>query len=188
MIIRAKTKFPNDELKELIKFVAQHTYANTKRVCINVRNLTTGGVGGRAYSCVPYMSNAPKMSKYLVTIRIGKTSYPKTNEWKTYKWVKRPYEEYERSDKKNKWRSVVVTKNGTEETWMEEYIDVKMPYGGKGSPLLTFNNWQEHFVAVVAHELKHIHQFQNKLPSSEVMAEKDALRILNIYRAETEAA
>jgi hypothetical protein len=56
------------------------------------------------------------------------------------------------------------------------------PYGGKTSPLIEMQNWREALVAVAAHEFCHIHQFQNKLPRSEIQCEKAAAKRLDAYR------
>lgn len=55
-------------------------------------------------------------------------------------------------------------------------------YGGKASPVYTVNNWQEAFVAVAAHEARHIYQFRKGKRVSEPDCEKWALRRLEAFR------
>lgn len=43
-------------------------------------------------------------------------------------------------------------------------------------------NWQEAVILVVAHELRHLWQFRNKKPMSEVDAEKISLRAIEKWR------
>jgi len=69
MILRNTSRYPDSEVRDLVKFACKGF--NDKRVCINVKNCNTSIYRGRAYGGVPYISNAPKSSKYLVVIRIG---------------------------------------------------------------------------------------------------------------------
>lgn len=47
---------------------------------------------------------------------------------------------------------------------------------------VTFETWQEAFVSVLAHELRHIYQFRNNKPCSEVDASKIGYKKLMEYR------
>jgi len=57
-----------------------------------------------------------------------------------------------------------------------------------GTPLLAFNSWEEEFVAVLAHELRHVDQFRSGLfhlgeeAEAEVDAERAAARVLAEYK------
>lgn len=51
------------------------------------------------------------------------------------------------------------------------------------APWITVRDWQERFVALVAHEAFHTRQFRDGLRRSEVQAERWAARILESWRA-----
>jgi hypothetical protein len=53
----------------------------------------------------------------------------------------------------------------------------------KTSPWITVHSWRERFVALVAHEAFHVHQFREGLRRSEVHAERWALRRLDAWAA-----
>jgi hypothetical protein len=76
-----------------------------------------------------------------------------------------------------------VRKRDKDRRWLEKRE--KHPYGGKSSPLIVMNTWQEGLLALAAHEFHHIWQFQNKRPKSEVECEKVAAAALKAYRAAT---
>jgi hypothetical protein len=52
----------------------------------------------------------------------------------------------------------------------------------KTAPWITVRDWQERFVALVAHEAYHTRQFREGLRRSEVQAERWAARILESWR------
>ena len=52
----------------------------------------------------------------------------------------------------------------------------------KTAPWITVSDWQERFVALVAHEAFHTRQFREGLRRSEVQAERWAARILESWR------
>jgi hypothetical protein len=52
----------------------------------------------------------------------------------------------------------------------------------KTAPWITVDDWQERFVALVAHEAFHTRQFREGLRRSEVQAERWAFRILESWR------
>ena len=67
-VIQNTSRYPDEEVAELVQFALDEI--DTRRVCVNVKN--TGGTRrGRAYPGIPSISNAPRGSKYLITIGIG---------------------------------------------------------------------------------------------------------------------
>jgi hypothetical protein len=58
----------------------------------------------------------------------------------------------------------------------------------KTAPWITVRDWQERFVALVAHEAFHTRQFREGLRRSEVQAERWAARILESWRETRPAA
>lgn len=145
---------------------------------------------------------------YLVLVRAmgAGVKFPLTNE--VYRrrlnpltdWL--PYGEYRKA--KNavydtlphsdyRWTRTMQTryKDVAGETEMEhrlvQYENVKVPYGGKRSPLITYNDWREQFVGTVAHELRHIQQFINHEKNQEHLCERAGLRAIEFYRSLTSA-
>jgi hypothetical protein len=53
----------------------------------------------------------------------------------------------------------------------------------KTAPWITVEDWQERFIALVAHEAFHTRQFREGLRRSEVQAERWAARMLETWRA-----
>lgn len=161
MNIKSTLKYPLTEVLRLIKFAASLSRADLSGVHVNVKNCRSGAIAGMAYMGVPKISNAPQDASNLVTLRIGhEREFPADN--MVYEWV---------------WKKNHATGGG----WWEKG-EPKHPYGGKTSPLLTYNTWQEGLVAVAAHEFNHIHQFQAGLPRSEVECEKVAEVAIAAYR------
>jgi hypothetical protein len=182
MIIRSTSKHPREEVERLLQFAATHSKADMSAVCVNVRNGNCA-YAGRSYASVPRISNAPPETKYLVTLRIGPSwRFPKTNMVKTYNWKRCSYSEYIRRARGGVWRENRKIEHGKTARWMEKRIATEHPYGGKRSPLIEMQDWQEGFIALAAHEFHHINQFQNNLPRSEVECEKAALATLTLYR------
>jgi hypothetical protein len=56
--------------------------------------------------------------------------------------------------------------------------------GLKTAPVYDLETWQEALIVVVAHELRHQQQYQQKKPCSEVDAERWAVDRLQAYRAQ----
>lgn len=83
MIVRNTSKYPTEEVKKLIEF-AVNGFGN--KVCVNVKN-SASSYHGRAYPYVPNVSNAPKSSKYLITVRIGSPDkFPKEDYYSNTKY------------------------------------------------------------------------------------------------------
>src|SRR5690348_9908001 len=64
--IRNTSRYPDARVRRLVQFAAEGI--DMDRVCVNVKN---GALGGGAYNGVPEISNAPRASDYLVTLRLG---------------------------------------------------------------------------------------------------------------------
>jgi hypothetical protein len=169
MIIRNTSRYSDEEVRLLLKFAA--TDMDTSYVCVNVKN-SAHYYGGRAYPKIPRISNAPKSAKYLVVVRIGKPEmFPWTNRFTHYKWVdEKPDLEYV----KGSFR----TRNGK----VQRQVAYEQNYGGKKSPLIEYRCWKEALIAVATHELQHIHQFKNKLPTYEWACERKAAERLEQWR------
>lgn len=68
LVIRNTSRYPDEEVKELVRFALSEMDA--RGVCVNVKN-SSATRRGRAYSGVPSISNAPADSRYLITVGIG---------------------------------------------------------------------------------------------------------------------
>jgi hypothetical protein len=141
-------------------------------VCVNVKN-SQAAYAGRAYARVPNISNAPKSAKRLVVVRIGKPeSFPKSNRYTHYKWVRvEPGESLDSLETR-------TTKSGE----VQKRISFEQNYGGEKSPFIEYRCWREALLAVAAHEFKHIEQFQNKSTIYEWACEKAAAKRLDAWR------
>ena len=139
-VIRNTSRYPTDEVRELVRFAMQDV--DTRALCVNVKRQTKHGWTGWAYEGVPLMSNAPRGARYLVTLRVGEqTHYPVT-------------------------RSRVR----------------------RGEPEgVTFHDWRETLVFLAAHEAKHIEQYRENLPRSEVRCNVFAAHMLSRYREKVSA-
>ena len=108
-----------------------------RRVCVNVKNSRLYPCGGYAYDGVPEVSNAPRTSEFLVTVRLGGPDY---------------------------FPSLLPRK--------------------QSAPEVEVACWREALVVVAAHEAKHIEQYRDGAPRSEVACECFAAAVLERYRAE----
>lgn len=133
MWIRNTSSYPDDEVKDLVRFACEGMPMT--RVCVNVK----GGrwMGGTAYESIPSFSNAPPSAEYLVTIRL-----PKVVE-------------------KVSWNS---------------------QRRGRRWPVYATHDWQELLVVIASHEAKHVEQFRDGRPRSEVACEHWARHRLSKYR------
>lgn len=68
LTIRNTSRYPADEVRQLVRFALQDV--DVRGVHVNVKN-SSGPRRGRAYDGVPTISNAPPGAEYLVTIGIG---------------------------------------------------------------------------------------------------------------------
>jgi hypothetical protein len=71
MWIRNTSRYPDDQVRELVRFATRDI--DMRNVCVNVKN---GELAGGAYNGVPEISNAPPKAEYLITLRLGRA-----NEW-----------------------------------------------------------------------------------------------------------
>jgi hypothetical protein len=69
MLVQNTSRFPTDEVIELVEFATADV--DMTAVCVNVKNTRSYACAGYAYDGVPEISNAPAGSRYLVTIRLG---------------------------------------------------------------------------------------------------------------------
>ena len=67
MWIRNTSRYPDDEVRRLVRFATRDV--DMRDVCVNVKN---GELAGGAYNGVPEISNAPSAARYLITLRVGK--------------------------------------------------------------------------------------------------------------------
>jgi hypothetical protein len=67
MWIRNTSRYPDDEVQDLVRFATRDV--DMRGVCVNVKN---GELAGGAYNGVPEISNAPEPAEYLVTLRLGR--------------------------------------------------------------------------------------------------------------------
>jgi hypothetical protein len=193
MIIQNTSKIPLRQVHCLLRFAAEHSPAELDRVCVNVKNAGRGTCG-RAYGRVPAMSNAPPTARYLVVLRIYREeTYPRTNMFERWRWgPTKTWDEYRAAiahapgDERN-WRGVGRMVDGIETHGMQRRYLQRTPYGGQGSPLIEFADWQEHFVGLAVHEFQHIWQFQHRAPCSEIACERAAAYAVKQYRSMLQA-
>jgi hypothetical protein len=67
MWIRNTSRYPDDQVRELVRFATRDV--DMRGVCVNVKN---GDLAGGAYNGVPEISNAPSAARFLITLRVGK--------------------------------------------------------------------------------------------------------------------
>lgn len=194
MIIQNTSKIRLPTVRALLRFAAAHSPADLTLVCVNVKNAGTA-ICGRAYAEVPAMSNAPPEARHLVVLRVRTDeSYPCTNMVRRWRWGPiRTWDEYcaaiagDPNDARN-WRGV-VHQAGVVTHGMQRGYWQTMPYGGKGSPLIEYADWQEQVVCLMVHEFQHIWQFQHPgMPCSEIACERAAAYALKEWRAMRVAA
>lgn len=68
LVIRNRSRYASDDVRDLIKFAVSEI--DMRGVCVNVKN-ATGAFRGMAYMGVPSISDAPASAEYLVTVGIG---------------------------------------------------------------------------------------------------------------------
>jgi hypothetical protein len=69
VIVRNTSRYPTDEVRDLVRFATAGL--DMRRVCVNVKNSNVHVCAGWAYDGVPEISNAPVSSEYLITVRLG---------------------------------------------------------------------------------------------------------------------
>jgi len=171
------SRYPDAEVALLVEFAMCEV--DHSRLAVHVRNASRA-YRGRAYDGIPSISTRARDTDVdrLVTIGIGAPqSFPCDNVQTRVSWVRvqqstpTPGEVFRRR------------RDTSGRVHMERRVVSQHGYGGKRSPVLTFESWREALVAVAAHEGRHIWQYQTDAPRSEVDAEQAAGRRLEAFRA-----
>lgn len=181
MHFRNSSQYPTDRLKELLKVAAGSI--DLGNVAVNIKSSPRHRGSGRAYSQLPYQSplvHHKKRMRYLITAKLGAPQYfPCNNLHVNYRWVR--VKEGEAYDP-NHVRGVMKMVNGVEARGLEHCVKIVGPYGGRMSPVMVYNTWEEWAVALLAHELMHIQQFRHRSPCSESECERYAASRLEAFR------
>ena len=198
MLLKNTSRYPTEEARELLAFAAEGL--DLAKVAVHVKN-TSGAYAGMSYEAEPRIANASASAKHLVTLRIGAPNkFPTDNIRRSVRWVDMP--EYDpvpdsgfvenviglacgSPEYKQWWREHRIWtcfRGGVQINRVQRKVESRMPYGGKGSPLIEMKDWREGLVALAAHEFNHIRQYQNSWPRSEVDCEKFAAKRLATYR------
>ena len=171
------SRYPDAEVALLVEFAMCDV--DHSRLAVHVRNASRA-YRGRAYDGIPSISTRARDGDVdrLVTIGIGAPqSFPCDNVQTRVSWVRVQQSTPTPGD-------VVRRRRDTDgRIHMERRVVSQHGYGGKRSPVLTFESWREALVAVAAHEGRHIWQYQTDAPRSEVDAEQAAGRRLDAFRA-----
>jgi hypothetical protein len=181
--LRNTSRYPTEEVRRLVELGMRGV--RTERLAVHVKNSTHRG-SGRAYSEVPSVSPRAGQSTVdrLVALHVGPPdAFPTDNmQQASTRFQIVPMAEYEAMPdvERTKLRHV----HGSDGHFhAERQITVPAhPYGGKRSPLIICNDWREWLVSVAAHEARHIWQFQNGKPRSEVECERFAAKALARFR------
>ena len=177
MLIHSTSKYPEQTVRNLVVFATAHV--DTTGVVFIVKN-SKFAFAGMAYMGVPNISPFKRdpSNKYLVTVRIGdEKHYPRTNMVVKRVWKKATREEFLAEPSVHRHRVTARGKDVYERCEIQRH-----PYGGVSSPLIEMNDWKEALIAVAAHEARHIHQFRNRLPASEIDCERFAAETIQRYR------
>lgn len=190
MFFTNTSRYPTTTVAALVTFVLADL--DLADVAINVKNCSHA-YAGRAYHPVPQISpwsGNPGVHSLIVLRLGGPTAFPCDNLTTTIRkkpltdWLSAeqtfpagPDIRYERRGRgrSQRWRAVRVTV-------------ARHPYGGKTSPLIEMETWQECLIALAAHEARHIVQFRTHARKSEVECERYAAARLAEYRATQAAA
>jgi hypothetical protein len=120
-VIQNTSRYPDEEVAELVRFALCEI--DTRGVCVNVKN-SSGARRGRAYSGVPSISNAPRGSKYLITLGVGA---PEKFPFEDGSYVRRNGEVMKRrggrwpEETLHDWREALVTVAAHEGKHIEQY-------------------------------------------------------------------
>lgn len=184
--------YATDELRDLITQATKGI--NMDGVVLSIRG-TPHTLAGYAYQGIPHISpwfrKRPR-PQYLITIRIGAPRrFPHSTARQVTRWVPMTDADYQAALTADptfhmRCRYVESTRHPVTipDARMEQQIVTTEGYGGKRSPIIVSNTWQEGFLTLVAHEARHIHQYRHRLPASEVDCERFAARALDRYRTE----
>lgn len=158
----------------------------------------THALSGRAYRQVPKRATdeAGPISRYMILLRVGPDAalYPAdNNHYKRKFFTDLRLTETERRlaacafavKHAGEVSEYVAQANGSGCMVRCFQVDYRECYGGRRSPLVRVESWQEALVAIAAHEAYHIHQFRTSQTASESQCERFAAARLAIYRALT---
>lgn len=188
MQLRNTSRYPIDEVRELVRLGFNVANAPSERIAVHVKNCRNGAYAGMAYRAVPRMSNAATRASAdrLVTLRVGAPErFPADNVVTVRRWRYEPWMTLDELRARNYPLTFARTcryVDGVEQWRAAELIVERRPYGGKSAPEYTVCDWREALVAVAAHEGRHLYQYQRNKPASEVDAERAAARALDVYR------
>lgn len=182
MRIKNTSHYPDSEVRELVTFAMKGV--DTRRVMVRVKN-SRSAYRGMAYHGVPYESPAYRMKSVdnLITIGIGAPDkFPVDNMVSKSRWIEVSQDEYDRLTEAERRKLRHWTYSDGRSRYQREDV-ARHPYGGKRSPLIVMETWQEGLVAVAAHEARHHYQHMHGKSGSEVDAEKHAAKVLARYRS-----
>lgn len=75
VLVQNTSRYPTGEVDDLVEFATVDV--DMRGVCVNVKNARAYACAGYAYDGVPAVSNAPRGTDYLITIRLGPaTEFP----------------------------------------------------------------------------------------------------------------
>lgn len=179
------SRYRTDDVRALVALATADL--DVHDVAFNVRNCSRP-YAGRAYAPVPRISTwyGHPGTASLIVLRIGApASFPCTNLTTTLR--KTPLTTWLPADAAFPTGLDIRyqrKRQGRRELWRAVRVVISQhPYGGKTSPLIEMQTWQECLVALAAHEAKHIEQFRAKTRKSEVECERHAALRLAHYRA-----
>ena len=109
-LVRNASRYPTLDVETLVAYA---TFGlDLTRVCINVKNSWRYPCGGTAYDGVPEISNAPRETEYLITIRLGPAQmFP----------VSLPHKRRSPQREIGCWREAVVAMAAHEAKHIEQY-------------------------------------------------------------------
>lgn len=207
--IRNTSGQPDDKVHDLIAIAlnSQEFPVDMSTVAINVKRYGYSATVGRAYSYVPSSSPWAHVSgvRNLLLVRVlaGEATYPRDNLIsKRTTMYATPWLEDNEYTKMRSSALKRLTPEQQQTSWTKmDYIPktsvlpaqylyrlaytktTRTPYGGKKSPVIVCNNWQEYLVTVIAHEMWHVVQFRSRTRRWEYQCEIAAQRALAFYRA-----
>lgn len=186
MRIKNFSIYPTAEIGRLIRFACEGIAISN--VLFQIRTTPSRAYGGRIWYRTPLRRGRnglwAKRERIRILIRVGPQSkFPVNNMCTARRWVDTIQTPQQLVAQGREYRSFMRCQNGVQ-TWSHQVlVETPHPYGGKSSPLITYTSWQEAVVAVAAHEGKHLVQFRNRIPRSEVDCEAYALRKLTEFRS-----
>jgi len=188
-LINTCTQHPEDEMLDLLRFAMKHTPVDYSHVGVIIQD-TPKPYKGHAWGFIPARSvfrdsrGATDLWGQMMISVGAPHHFPRKNAWNHGKWrrLRKGENALDFAHRRHGWTR---SSGHYTEVWAVEYH----AYGGLNSPIIEYKNWRECFVAVAAHECRHLQQYQagrrdgkNVMPHSEVDCERHALRVLELYR------